>query len=217
MLNSKIFCIGANKTGTTTIEAVFKGLNFRVPNQQDQELSIVDPLREGNFLLLKNYCDHYDAFQDAPFSHEHNYIIFDVLFPNSKFILTIRDEQEWFESVLRFHKKVFKFRFKRQATESFFKEKNLYLKHNYIYESQRRIVMRFESEQLFFDWKGLYNRKKRINSYRLRNEAIVRYFLDRPKQLLIIDVTKEIDTSKIVDFLSLPKEDISLMPHKNKS
>ena len=217
MSNSKIFCIGANKTGTTTVEAVFKSLNFKVPNQQDQELSIVDPLRKGNFLLLKNYCDHWDAFQDAPFSYEDNYIIFDVLFPNSKFILTIRDELSWFESLLRFHKKVFNFRFKRQATESFFKDKNLYLERNYIYEAQRRTVMRFDSGQLFFDWKGLYNRKKRINSYRLRNEAVVRYFLDRPEQLLIIDVTKEIDTSKIVEFLGLPKEKIVLMPHKNKT
>jgi len=74
MSNLKIFCIGANKSGTTTLEAVFKQLNFQVPNQHDQEISIVEALRNGDFLNLKSYCMSYDAFQDAPFSLENNYI-----------------------------------------------------------------------------------------------------------------------------------------------
>ena len=217
MSNLKVFCIGANKSGTTTIEAVFKQLNFQVPNQHDQEISIVEALTNGDFLKLKNYCMSYDAFQDAPFSHENNYIIFDVLFPNSKFILTIRNEQEWYKSLLRFHKKTFNFRHKFQASESFFKNKNLYLKENYIYDSFKRIVMTFDGEQIFFDWKKLYDKKRRINSYLMRNEEVIRYFLDRPGQLLVIDITKETDTTRIVKFLGLPLEKIRSMPHENKT
>ncbi len=199
------------------MEAIFKQLNFRVPNQQDQEISIVEALRNGDFLKLKNYCMLYDAFQDAPFSHENNYIIFDVLFPNSKFILTIRNEQDWYKSTLRFHKKVFNFKYKFQATESFFKDKNLYLKENYIYNSLKRRVLTFNGEQIFFNWSKLYNKRTRINSYIHRNESVVRYFLDRPGSLLVIDITKEADTSKIIEFLELPREKICSMPHENKT
>lgn len=217
MSNSKVFCIGANKTGTSTLESILTNLGLKVPNQQEQELLLVDAIRAGNFSRVLEYCDQYDAFQDAPFSQEHNYIILDTLFPNSKFILSIRPEHDWFKSLVRFHKKTFRFKYKFQANEKFFKDKNLYLRDNYTYENQKRNVMRFNGRTVFFDWKHLYHKRTRINYYSARNEDVVRYFLKRPDQLLIIDVTKELDTSRIVEFLGVSERLISKMPHMNKT
>jgi hypothetical protein len=217
MSKSKVFCIGANKTGTSTLESVLRGLGLRVPNQQEQEMQLVDAVREGNFSRVVDFCNKYDAFQDAPFSKEHNYIIFDALFPDSKFILTIRPQGDWYKSLVRFHKKTFRFKYKFQANERFFKDRNLYLRENYTYENATRNVMRFDGRTLHFDWKRLYHKRTRIKYYLARNEDAVRYFLKRPDQLLVIDVTKELDTSRIVEFLGFSEGLISKMPHMNKT
>jgi hypothetical protein len=34
---NKLFCIGYNKTGTTTLEAVLRAYGYQMPNQQKQE------------------------------------------------------------------------------------------------------------------------------------------------------------------------------------
>jgi hypothetical protein len=50
-----------------------------------------------------------------------------------------------------------------------------------------------------------------------RNKEIVRYFSERPDDLLVIDITKEKTTKKIVNFLELPSKLITKMPHLNKT
>ena len=37
---NKIFCIGYNKTGTTTLETVLKLYGFHVPNLEEQQLRL---------------------------------------------------------------------------------------------------------------------------------------------------------------------------------
>ena len=50
-----------------------------------------------------------------------------------------------------------------------------------------------------------------------RNSQIIEYFEDRPEQLLVIDITKEFDNRKIVEFLQLPLELVESFPHLNSS
>lgn len=57
----------------------------------------------GNFVPLKTLCDDFEAFQDHPFSQSVIYATLDYMFPGSKFILTVRDLNEWFESLTLFH------------------------------------------------------------------------------------------------------------------
>jgi hypothetical protein len=77
--------------------------------------------------------------------------------------------------------------------------------------------MRFDGNRIIYEWGKLYNKSFRIQKYLNRNEEIVRYFLRRPEQLLVIDLTKEINTNKIVEFLQLPKNMTQQIPHKNKT
>src|SRR5690606_21421655 len=102
---TKVFCIGAGKTGTTSIEKALSDFGFKMGDQIKAEL-LLDDYAKRNFKAIIEYCKTADAFQDAPFCFQHTYQALDQSFPNSKFILTIRDsDDQWYQSLLNFHKK----------------------------------------------------------------------------------------------------------------
>ena len=90
---SKIFGVGLNKTGTNSLNEALKILGFRSIHYPHDEKTY-NELSMGNFKL--SIMDHYDAANDlsiAPYYSE-----LDQVFPNSKFILTVRDKQGWLKS-----------------------------------------------------------------------------------------------------------------------
>ena len=94
--NTKIFCIGANKTGTTSLKKAMDELGFVVGAQITAE-NLVDDWAQRDFRRIIKYCKSAEFFQDAPFSFEFTYIVMDHAFPGSKFILTERDSPEqWY-------------------------------------------------------------------------------------------------------------------------
>lgn len=102
----KIFCIGLNKTGTTSVNAAWHELGIIVGDEYSAK-KLFDPWREGNFNPIINYCKSAQAFQDSPFSFPETYKALDKAFPGSKFILTVRDDAEqWYSSITRFHAKM---------------------------------------------------------------------------------------------------------------
>lgn len=101
----KIFCVGFNKTGTTSLKKEMEDLGFAVGNQRKAEL-LFDDWVKRDFRRLKKYCYTAQFFQDAPFSFPYTFIALDQFFPKSKFILTIRDSSEqWYNSLINFHGK----------------------------------------------------------------------------------------------------------------
>lgn len=96
-MKSKVFCIGFQKTGTTSMMAVLTGLGYRVtgPNFL-YDNSIAEDLER----LTAERSHQFDAFQDNPWPLVYRQM--DMLHPGSKFILTTRDEDRWFQS-LRSH------------------------------------------------------------------------------------------------------------------
>jgi hypothetical protein len=91
----KIFGIGLNKTGTTTLGGCFKILGF---SHQSGSSSLLQDL-----VLNKNYDNIFttikanDSFEDLPWNLIYKYL--DKKFPNSKFILTLRkDKKTWLTS-----------------------------------------------------------------------------------------------------------------------
>lgn len=214
---SKLFGIGFNKTGTTTLEKIFDILGYSIPKQQEQELKIVKQYHLGNFEPLKEFVSKYDAFQDLPFAQGNCYAVADALFPNSKFILTLRNSEDWFRSISAFHKKTHKFDTGQPVDENYFKDKKLYLYKNYTYENLKRMIAKVEDNKVIYDWSLAYNKQHYIKIYEDRNEQIIQYFKDRSNDLLVIDITKEKDISKILNFLELPDELNFEMPHTNKT
>ncbi len=91
----KIFGIGFHKTATKSLGQALQLLEFSVcgpvgvrnPNIRERVWDIVEPMLE-----------QYDAFQDNPWPLLYRDL--DKRYPASKFILTLRPENEWLNSVL---------------------------------------------------------------------------------------------------------------------
>lgn len=208
---NKVFCIGENKTGTTSLEAVLHDLGFKLPDQRVQENLLSHILVSGRYDVLRKFVARYDAFQDVPFAHEELYIALDALFPNSKFILTLRDPSDWYSSLVRFHKKVFGFESVEEAGPDFWEG----IRGNYFLEKQRRLVTCVIDGREIEDWKLQYDRDHCISNYTQRNDRIIRYFRQRPKDLLTIDITKTTDTGEICTFLEFGADKVRQIPHLN--
>ena len=213
---NKVFCVGSNKTGTTTVEKVLKDLRFKMPSQKDQEKELTRDVSFGNYELFKSLVEEYDAFQDKPFSNGLTFVAADALFPNSRFILTERDPEAWFESLIRFHKKRFGFKDPLEVVEEDVKEFR-YLYPGYLHEDARGVITTFEASKRIENWNLFYDKDFRIKLYLERNASIKKYFMNSPEKLLVIDVTSSKDTSKICDFLHFSTTSVIKMPHLNKS
>lgn len=99
---NKIFCIGLNKTGTSSIHEALQILGFKsVHHKESRGKSIKDIIKSNydNGLDILKDIDHYDAYSD--WSHPSSNILFkefDKQYPNSKFILNTRDINAWIKS-----------------------------------------------------------------------------------------------------------------------
>ena len=217
----KVFCIGYNKTGTTTLERVLTNLGYRMPGQARQETLVVEESFRGNYAPLHTLCKQYDAFQDMPFSQDVTYAIVDAMFPGSKFILTVREPNAWFESLARFHLNGILKKAGVDKLEDFgelaFKDKAIYLHKNYLQNFVKRHAVSVVDHEIRFDWSLVYNKEHRMVLYERRNQEIVTYFQERQSQLLVLDISKEKDNSRIVEFLGLSKTLIDTLPHLNRS
>ncbi len=76
----KIFCIGQNKTGTTSIRKACEDLGFDVGNQRVAENLLINYL-ENDFKSIIDYCKTANVFQDFPFSWPETYKHLDKAFP----------------------------------------------------------------------------------------------------------------------------------------
>lgn len=214
---NKLFGIGYNKTGTTTLERVLRRYGYALPNQQIQESRLTKQCFSTNYSELVSFVSRFDAFQDLPFSQGLVYVAADALFPNSKFVLTERCSDDWFRSLSTFHQKAFAFSDPSQLTEQDILDKFGYLYPGYMHENKTRLLSTFEGVACTVDWSKLYDKAYYVRQYEERNAAIKRYFMNAPEKLLVIDVTKEPTTERLCAFLGLPDWLIMEMPVENKT
>lgn len=92
----RVFCIGWHKTGTSTLGLALLRLGYSVVGCR---LDMVHPLTRGNVDAVLAVAQRYDAVQDVPWAVLYREL--DARFPSSKFVLTERDEEDWFESARR--------------------------------------------------------------------------------------------------------------------
>ncbi len=96
MAAPKIFCIGFQKTGTTTLAKALEVLGYKVFSDT---ISNITPLvLKEDWNGLKSIIDKHDAVQDNPWPLLYREM--DEWYPNAKFILTDRDEKKWIKSVV---------------------------------------------------------------------------------------------------------------------
>ena len=207
--NPKVFVVGRNKTGTTSMKKVLRQLGYRVGSQRAAERLTPDWARR-DFRSLIDYCHSAEAFQDVPFSYPFTYQALDYAFPGSKFILTVRDsEDQWYESVTRFAAKRLEKRLgeRRLPTWQEIRE-DPYVWKGWSYQNQ---IFRFGQEVLQQD---PHDRERLISDYRWHNESVVNYFRNRPDDLLVINVSSPEAMQKLCKFLGKPDNGLS-MPWEN--
>lgn len=202
---NKIFCVGRNKTGTTSLEAALRSLGFSIGLQARGEMLKRDWAKR-DFSRIVGLCRTADAFQDVPFSYEYTFQALDKHFPGSKFILTVRDSPEqWYESLVRYHTKIVNKG--RLPTADDLKE------FSYRYKGYL-----WESAQLVYgvDEKTLYDKEIYIARYLNHNRQIVEYFRYRPDDFLILNVAEANAMENLCAFVGIEHRG-QQMPHLNKS
>jgi hypothetical protein len=94
----KVFGIGLNKTGTSTLAACFQKLGYR---HLSVRRDLLQAFREGRLDEVFAEVDQYDAFEDWPYPLMYRELE-DRYGPDAKFILTIRKTpMTWLRSLER--------------------------------------------------------------------------------------------------------------------
>ena len=188
----KYFCIGRNKTGTTSLKRAFEELSFVVGNQRKAEILTGKHYFSENFYPIVDYCKTAQVFQYVPFSYPQTYKHLDRAYPGSKFILTMRDDAEqWYKSITGFHAKKFG-KDGRIPTAEDLKAAS-YVWPSFMYNSVR---MHGTPDN------DPYNKEIMIEHYNSYNQDIVEYFKYRPDDLLIINIAEKDAYRKFLNFLN---------------
>ena len=201
----KVFCIGSNKTGTTSLEKVLQDFGYKTGDQKEAELLVSDwAIRD--FRRIIRHCETADAFQDIPFSLDYTYQALDHAFPGAKFILTIRNNSdEWYRSLIRFHGKLLGV--DRIPTPNDLKN-FVYHGKGYLWHVQRYV--------LGVDETNLYDENIYKKNYENHNSQIKEYFRYRKDDLLVINLSDPTAMQTLCSFLDI-KFTGQEMPHLNSS
>jgi len=194
---TKYFCIGKNKTGTTSIAKAFEKLGYQVGEQRLAQMLLREYVNR-DFEPIVSYCRSAEVFQDSPFSYPETYIHMDEAFPGSKFILTVRDSgEQWYDSLVRFHAERFG-KGEVPTAQDLKSAPNLWK--GRAWESNRALYNSPESDP--------YNREILINHYHRHNESIREYFHKRSTDFIEINVARKEDYRRFVEFIGADSADV---------
>lgn len=204
---TKYFCVGRNKTGTTSLKKAFIDLGFIVGDQTVAEELYDLYFFQDNFDKIISYCKTAEVFQDVPFSYFKTVPYIDKSYPNSKFILTIRDDAEqWYNSITRFHSKLFGKNGRIPNVEDLKDAK--YLRKGFMYNT---IKAHGTNDQ------DPYNKQIMISHYNKHNRDVIDYFKNRPNDLIIINLSAEGAFKRFADFIGVECTIDSNFPWENKT
>lgn len=97
--SNKVFCIGFNKTGTTSLGRSLKMLGYN--NTSFNKRVWRKYYHEKKFEKIIDYMSKFESADDLPWLKEDLIPLLDEKFPNSKFIYLDRDEESWKKSMYK--------------------------------------------------------------------------------------------------------------------
>ncbi len=203
----KVFGIGANKTGTTSLKKAMADLGYLVGSQGKAENFIYD-WGQRDFHRIIRYCYSAQFFQDIPFSLPFTYVVMDHEFPGSKFILTVRnDSEEWYNSLINYHSLKFGLGFGIPDVEKL--KSASYNSQGWAWDALK-IACDITNEDP-------YNKDRLTEYYEAHNRMVKKYFRHRPQDLLILNPSDPLAMKKLCNFLgekevsnnSFPKENVT--------
>jgi len=184
---NKIFGVGLNKTGTTSIAKALDILGFKTVHWQSKKGNIKHLIEQNDQMdqpLLKG-IERYDAYLD--WNHPRTNHLFkklDFQYPNSKFILHTRPLEDWIKS-------------RYQHVQSIPNLKKWQKK----YPDNPWYNLDVEA------WK---------KEYKTHHSDVNSYFKDRPDDLLIFDLFAGDSWEELCDFLQVKKPNTEF-PIENKA
>jgi hypothetical protein len=141
-IKRKVFGIGLNRTGTTTLGKCFEILGFKTAGFRPD---LMFAYERGELCTVLAAADDYSAFQDWPWP-----LVFrelDRRYPDALFVLTVRRSPEvWFESLCAHAKKTGPTPFRRIAY-GYEMPHGRMREHISIYESHNRSVREYFKEK----------------------------------------------------------------------
>lgn len=176
-MKQKIFCVGLNKTGTSSLHLAFKALGFRSVHCLTEDRRNIKHIIKSNYDHGRDILEgisEYDVILDWDLDDSSHYIFkqFDRCYPGSKFILNTRDMEAWLKSRV---------------------------KH---YEKKRERIKTDPSYNQ--PWPEINKVKWRYH-YQRHHKAVREYFKSRPEDLLVFDISKGHGYKEICEFLDLPR------------
>jgi|GEM_PF-922422 len=202
----KVFILGQNKTGTTSLERYLRNADYILGDQRRFELETEHALM-GRFKQVEKLIDAGEAFQDVPFSKA-NEAFLDFLtskYPNARFILNTRDRLDWYNSCDRFYRKIW-FHHDRDITWEDLDGVN--------YHGGSVVLRKHRVNQTQFQ---PFEKEPFLDSFDTQNSKVEAYFSSRPYlKFLKTDVTRrDFDLEELATFLEI-KEPVEF-PRMNKS
>jgi hypothetical protein len=216
-MSTKVFCIGLNKTGTTSMEKYFSLLGYNVCDQVECEILTHNILTQSHKIGINvvtelectdlfNLVEQCNFFQDIPFSLPYFYRILLEKYPDSKFIFTIRKNgEEWANSLIKFHTVTF-------DKEIITNHKGYNINKIYHYNS---IIRHLFISMGFTDNENWYDKQRLMNFYENYINDVSRDFKDN-ENFLLLDINNPAKKQLIDQFLNLETNNITF-PHLIKS
>jgi hypothetical protein len=172
---TRVFGIGLHKTATTSLHKAFEILGLSSAHWKNahwaKKIWTEMASLQGSRTLEQFYC-----LSDLPFPVLYEQL--DVAYPNSKFILTVRDEGDWIRSVRNHWSDVNKFK-KQWDTDPF------------THKIHREL----------YGQKG-FNYEVFLQRYRKHNLEVAKYFEHRPDDFLLMDMDHDNKWEKLCPFLN---------------
>lgn len=174
---NKVFGIGLNKTGTTSLAAALNSVGVPVVDFPHDRITRRE-LEAGQYRLsvLERYRGATDT-SVAPF-----YAQLDQAYPNSKFILTLRGDREaWLRSLEK----------QLEGIERWWHPRSNSARFMYFINVATYGVSRFQAERMAY-------------AYEMHARNVRQYFADRRDDLLVLDIMAGDGYEKLCPFLGLP-------------
>jgi len=174
---TKIFIIGRNKTGTSTVAAALAERGGIVSSKPAGE-RLLDTWAIRDFDPVLKLCRRAEVFADVPFGLPYTYQIVDQAFPGSKFVLTEwSDSRGWYDAFTGYHARKFGDGDIPSA------------------EALQTIDYRrpgFVADVLRLGYRASltnpYEKSWLIEQYERHNAEVRDYFVSRPDDLLVVDI-----------------------------
>ena len=173
---SKVFGIGLSKTGTSSLDRALHELGIRSIHFPSDAVTHRE-LIAGKYRL--SILEKYQGATDIPIAPF--YAQFDETYPNSKFILTVRDVDSWLRSVAHH----WEFMWQWAEHDRNFREFLEFI------TACAYGVHRYEPSRFAF----VYDQHQR---------GVREYFRDRPNDLLILDICGGDSWERLCPFLGVP-------------